>query len=55
MDAALGYLIIDDVKVNEFERTVDDQIIGVGDIRANYQAKYEIDAWGAGIQVSKRF
>lgn len=52
VDAALGYLIIDDVKVNEFERSVNDEILPGG---TNYQAKYEIDAWGAGIQVSKRF
>lgn len=56
VDAAFGYLIIDDVKVNEFERSVDDQILLLPDGRGtNYQAKYEIDAWGAGIQVSKRF
>lgn len=56
VDAAFGYLIIDDVKVNEFERSVDDQILLLPDGRGtNYQAKYEIDAWGAGLQVSKRF
>ena len=55
VDAAFGYLIIDDVKVNEYERTVNDEIIGVDGIRTNYRAKYEIDAWGAGLQVSKRF
>src|SRR5690554_10044 len=52
VDAALGYLIIDDVKVNEFERSVNDEILPGG---TNYRAKYEIDAWGAGLQVSKRF
>lgn len=52
VDAAFGYLIIDDVKVNEFERSVNDEILPGG---TNYRAKYEIDAWGAGLQVSKRF
>lgn len=52
VDAAFGYLIIDDVKVNEFERSVNDEILPGG---TNYRAKYEIDAWGAGLQLSKRF
>lgn len=51
VDAAVGYLIIKDVYVNEHEYTVAGSKIGASGL----QAKYEMDAVGVALQVTKRF
>lgn len=52
VDVAAGVLLFDDVAVDEQEYTADDEP-AAGDAR--FQGTYELDAWGAGVQVSKRF
>lgn len=52
LDVAAGVLLFDDVAVDEQEYTVDNEP-AAGDAR--FQGTYELDAWGAGVQVSKRF
>jgi len=52
VDGAFGYLIIDDIEVDEQEYEVG-SLTTVSEARL--QADYEIDAWGAAIQVSKGF
>ena len=52
VDAAFGYLIIDDVELDESEFQVGSSTpFGT----ANLDAEYELDAWGAALQVSKGF
>ncbi len=52
VDTAFGYLIIDDIEVDENEFRVGESApFG----NANLDAKYEIDAWGVALQVSKGF
>lgn len=52
IDLAAGYLIIEDADVEEVEYTVADQPVGGP---ATVQGSYELDAWGAALQVSKAF
>lgn len=52
VDLALGYLIIEDVDVEEYDYDIDDQIL---DPNKRVVGEYELDAWGAGLQVSKVF
>ncbi|MCL7945646.1 outer membrane protein transport protein [Marinobacter sp. ATCH36] len=55
VDVAAGTLIFeDDAKVNEFEYDHDDPT-GEPVNASNYQGEHELEAWSAGIQVSKRF
>lgn len=55
IDVAAGTLIFDgDAEVNEFEYSHDDPT-GAPVNASNYQGEYELDAWSAGIQVSKAF
>ncbi|MCP5168298.1 MAG: TonB-dependent receptor [Hahellaceae bacterium] len=51
LDAATGYLFIDDVKVNEHDYKVDGSKIGKSSLTANY----ELEAFGLALQISKRF
>ncbi|MBL3827383.1 outer membrane protein transport protein, partial [Marinobacter sp. MC3] len=52
LDLAAGYLIMDDPKISELERDVDDNPIRN---QAILKGEYAIDAWGIGVQVSKAF
>ena len=52
MDLAAGYLIIEDPTVDEQEYTSDGQPTPGG---ARLTGKYDIDAWGAAVQLSKTF
>ncbi|WP_166262351.1 OmpP1/FadL family transporter [Marinobacter salicampi] len=52
VDVAAGYLIIDDVDLNEQEYDVNDNPT---DGVANVTGTYELDAWGAAVQLSKAF
>ncbi|MDV2078763.1 OmpP1/FadL family transporter [Marinobacter xestospongiae] len=52
VDVAAGVLLFDDVDVDEREYTVDDEPIANA---ARFQGTYELDAWGASVQVSKQF
>lgn len=52
VDVAAGVLLFDDVDVSEQELTVDDQPAGGA---ASFQGTYELDAWGASVQISKSF
>lgn len=52
MDLAAGYLIIDDPEVDEQEYTFDSQPTPGA---ARLTGKYDMDAWGAAVQLSKAF
>lgn len=52
LDLAVGYLIIDDPKLDEQEFTVDNQPTPGA---ARVTGEYELDAWGAAVQLSKTF
>lgn len=52
VDVAAGYSILEDADINEVEYLLDD-LPAPGPSRI--QGTYELDAWGAGIQVSKGF
>ncbi len=52
VDVAAGVLLFDDVKVDEREYTVDDEPVASA---ANFSGTYELDAWGASMQVSRAF
>lgn len=51
LDGALGYLIIDDVKVNEHDYTVSGEKIGY----SNLQGTYELSAYALALQLTKSF
>ncbi len=51
VDGAFGYLIIDDIIVNEHEYKVDGQQIGA----SNLQGTYEMSAYGLAFQLTKSF
>ena len=52
VDLAAGYLIIEDADVEEVEYNLADQPVGGP---ASVTGSYELDAWGAALQVSKAF
>lgn len=52
VDVAAGVLLFDDEKVDERNYTVNDEPAPGA---ARFQGTYELDAWSAGVQVSKRF
>ncbi len=51
IDGAFGYLIIDDIDVNEHEYEVDGTQIGA----SNLQGTYELSAYGLAVQLTKSF
>ncbi|MDX1456328.1 MAG: outer membrane protein transport protein [Marinobacter sp.] len=52
VDVAGGVLLFDDVDVDEREYTIDDEPVANA---ANFTGTYELNAWGASVQVSKAF
>ncbi|SFM02152.1 OmpP1/FadL family transporter [Marinobacter zhejiangensis] len=50
VDVAAGMLLFDKSKVDEIERTVDDEPVGNP---ARFVGTYDLDAWSVGVQVSK--
>ncbi|MDC0663970.1 OmpP1/FadL family transporter [Marinobacter sp. SS21] len=52
VDVAAGVLLFDDVDVDEREYTVDDEPVAGA---ANFTGTYELDAWGASVQLSRAF
>ncbi|MDX1755130.1 MAG: outer membrane protein transport protein [Marinobacter sp.] len=52
VDLAAGVLLFDDVDVDEREYTIDDEPVANA---ANFTGTYELDAWGASVQLSKAF
>ncbi len=52
VDVAAGILLIDDVDINEVEYTLEGEPVGGP---SNVSGTYELDAWGAALQVSKAF
>ncbi|WP_020405575.1 OmpP1/FadL family transporter [Hahella ganghwensis] len=51
LDGAIGYLLIDDVELDESTYTVDDQRVGL----ANVEGTYDLSAYGLAFQVTKSF
>lgn len=52
VDVAAGVLLFDDEEVNEQNYDVNDEPMPGA---ARYRGTYELDAWSAGVQVSKQF
>lgn len=52
VDLAAGVLLFDKSKVDEVERTVDDEPVPN---LAHFSGSYDLDAWSAAVQVSKSF